>query len=220
MVSSSGAVAEVPIGAGALILLGFLLGVFAMRGRTARANLLVLLLAIFLVPTVAITATGMLPYTFTNGTVADAEEVNANFDYLDGRLSGLSGEFPVWVDSTGKVIGRTDITGLGAVRRINDEWFRIPIPSTTGFGSSGGFAFTSDDCTGPRYLLYADDPIRPIFIDDNGVTSTVARETLTIEVRSTSYGFCESTSGSSPANEVIPAPIDLATEFTPPFQLR
>lgn len=73
---------QVPFAGWAVLILGFLLGVFAVKAKGARANALVFALAIVVVPAIAVTAQSTLPYTFTNGTVADADEVNANFQAL------------------------------------------------------------------------------------------------------------------------------------------
>lgn len=81
--------AQVPLGAWALLLLGFLVGVFAVRAKGHRANAMVIALAIFVVPAVALTATGALPFTFSNGTPADADEVNANFEALETQIANI-----------------------------------------------------------------------------------------------------------------------------------
>jgi len=68
-------------------------------GSSARARL-ALGTAVTLVAAVSYAATISVPYTFTNGTVADAGEVNANFDTLvvesndqDSRISDVEGDF-------------------------------------------------------------------------------------------------------------------------------
>jgi hypothetical protein len=43
------------------------------------------ILALVIVPLVAVAAV-TLPFTFTNGTVADADEVNANFNALASQM--------------------------------------------------------------------------------------------------------------------------------------
>ena len=55
-----------------------------------------LVVAVVAIPLAAYAATISVPYTFTNGTIADANEVNANFDTLvnesnsqDSRLAAV-----------------------------------------------------------------------------------------------------------------------------------
>jgi hypothetical protein len=77
------------MGLGAAFVLGILLAVLGVRllrsGRARRlVGALTVLAACLLPVSVALAA---LPFTFTNGTVADANQVNANFQNLDGRVT-------------------------------------------------------------------------------------------------------------------------------------
>ncbi|MEM7543265.1 MAG: hypothetical protein AAF384_17020 [Pseudomonadota bacterium] len=79
----------VPLGPWALVLLGAVIGfcgVFANRRRLARVPLLFALL----VPVMSAIALG-IPNVFTNGTMADANEVNANF----AAISAFFGNPPI-----------------------------------------------------------------------------------------------------------------------------
>ena len=79
--ASSASAVQVPLGPWSLILLGFMLGlcaVYASRNRKARMFTLTIVLLVPLVSTIAAT----LPHTFSNGTPANADQVNANFEAL------------------------------------------------------------------------------------------------------------------------------------------
>jgi hypothetical protein len=73
------------LGAGLLLLGQRLLA----RGSGRALTLMVLALA-FLFP--LSNALAALPFSFTNGTVADANQVNSNFSALDARVSALQGK--------------------------------------------------------------------------------------------------------------------------------
>lgn len=106
--------AQVPFGGWALLTLGFLIGVLAARARRSKAHALVLVAGIAVLPAIALTATSTLPHAFQNGTLADADEVNANFTELENRISGVSsrfGESGIWPWKAGR---GTECT-LGAV---------------------------------------------------------------------------------------------------------
>lgn len=79
---------QIPIGPWALLILGFLLGIFAVyvcRNKTPRS--LALTLVLFL-PTVAVIAASV-PHEFKNNTLADANEVNMNFNELASAVTVL-----------------------------------------------------------------------------------------------------------------------------------
>ena len=70
-------------------------GLLARLSSSRRARL-VLATSVFVAATASYAATVSLPYSFTNGTIADADHVNANFGALvaesndqDSRLSVL-----------------------------------------------------------------------------------------------------------------------------------
>lgn len=71
-------------------------GLWMLRRRGYPLTLGMSVLVLIVVPLVAYAGTISLPYTFSNGTLADAVQVNANFDTLvlesndqDGRLTAL-----------------------------------------------------------------------------------------------------------------------------------
>jgi hypothetical protein len=70
------------LGAGLL-----LLGQRLLARRRGRALTLMVLALAFLLPLSG--ALAALPFSFTNGTVADANQVNSNFSALDARVSAL-----------------------------------------------------------------------------------------------------------------------------------
>lgn len=87
---------------GLAFLAGLLLGsaAFARRTRRIRGIAVIGLLAAALVPLVAL-ASVELPHTFTNGTTADADEVNANFQAILDESArfhlnpSVAGSYPV-----------------------------------------------------------------------------------------------------------------------------
>lgn len=85
-----GGAATVPLTTSAgWILLGMLLGagVVVLRRPPSKAATTTALVGVALAPLVALAVT--LPHSFTNGTVADANEVNANFTALADGVSAL-----------------------------------------------------------------------------------------------------------------------------------
>ena len=73
-----------------LVALGFVLGVAALLARRNRHALATI--AVFLVCAPLLVRSVTLPFTFDNGEVADADEVNANFDALSDAIdTGLVG---------------------------------------------------------------------------------------------------------------------------------
>ena len=95
------AVEQVPIGPWALLILGFLLGVSAVFARSHRLARVFPLFVVFLIPVVSVVAFNV-PHVFVNGTIADADQVNANFQAVESEISDLSdlGRYTV---STGAV---------------------------------------------------------------------------------------------------------------------
>jgi hypothetical protein len=68
--------------------------------RDRRAMAMTLLLLVSVVPITAYASSVTLPYSFTNGTIAEAPEVNANFEAVktsvddnDGRIGLLEAKF-------------------------------------------------------------------------------------------------------------------------------
>lgn len=80
--------AEVPIAPWALLGLGALLGINAIRSKQSRRARAISILAIISLPIVANSA-GTLPYVFENGSKADADQVNANFQALEDLVSAI-----------------------------------------------------------------------------------------------------------------------------------
>lgn len=70
-----------PVGIAALIS-SFLLGAYLVKNRKRFRSFATLVAVVLLVLPMAAIATISLPHVFTNGTVADADEVNANLDAL------------------------------------------------------------------------------------------------------------------------------------------
>ena len=77
---------SVPISSWALIILGAALGILAFKVNNSNTARALSVITIVLLPIVAVVATN-LPYQFSNGTVADADEVNANFQTLQDQIS-------------------------------------------------------------------------------------------------------------------------------------
>mgnify|MGYP006301105697 FL=1 len=86
MIWGSVASQQVPIGPWALIILGFILGVCAVRAKSSRAAQAVPFVVALMVPVLSVMATGPLN-VFENGQRADAEAVNENFSILDNALA-------------------------------------------------------------------------------------------------------------------------------------
>lgn len=80
--------AEVPLAPWALLGLGALLGINAIRSTQSRRARAISILAIISLPIVANSA-GTLPYVFENGSKADADQVNANFQALEDLVSAI-----------------------------------------------------------------------------------------------------------------------------------
>ena len=92
MIWSGGSAVQVPVGPWALILLGFILGVCAVFANRSRAARVVPFLMVFLVPVASVIAINTplplpLPNSFSNGEIADANEVNANFTTLEDNTA-------------------------------------------------------------------------------------------------------------------------------------
>ena len=118
-------VAMVPISAWALLILGFVLGITAVLARNSHLARMFPFTFFLLVPFVAVVAVN-LPHTFSNGTVADANQVNENFSAVKDGLGGftISGSGPNSIpipnniieeycedaDGCEMIISRTDVT--------------------------------------------------------------------------------------------------------------
>ena len=90
----------IPISPLALIVLGIGIGISAVKWQSSRsAKLFMLSLAVGF-PLIAVMATN-LPHQFVNGTVADADEVNANFAALEQQIDVQSSTMKVSVTSNG-----------------------------------------------------------------------------------------------------------------------
>ena len=87
----------------------FLVGGWVMQSRHRTRWLTHLTVTALLVVPLAAVAAVTLPHSFTDGTVAEAEQVNANFDALVTEVNSLT---HVWgqVDATGAVVEGTGFT--------------------------------------------------------------------------------------------------------------
>lgn len=86
-----GAAAQVPIGPWTLLILGFLLGVCALKARESITARVFPVLVIIFVPLIVIVANAVT-FTFENGTVADAVQVNQNFSELEAEIDALKAD--------------------------------------------------------------------------------------------------------------------------------
>ncbi len=85
---------------GVVLLVGILLGAGYARGRfTPRVVATSVVTLMLVVPLFAVAAGVVVPHVFSNGSIADADEVNANFSALevdssdqDARLTALEGD--------------------------------------------------------------------------------------------------------------------------------
>lgn len=73
-------VATVPISGAALLILGIVIGAIGARLARRQSSRLLMMALVIGYPIAALAIT--LPHTFVNGTLADAEQVNANFDAI------------------------------------------------------------------------------------------------------------------------------------------
>lgn len=80
------------------VLLGFLLGAAAVVLHRRRILGRVPLALALLVPTVTVLAAAV-PFRFSNGTVADADDVNANFDALAAQIEAIQAASTYRVDT-------------------------------------------------------------------------------------------------------------------------
>ena len=119
-----GVTVQVPFGPWALLLLGFILGICAVIANRYRgARLLPLMVLVFL-PVVSVIAANV-PHLFQNGTTADANQVNENFDALVSAVTQLeervaSLESALEVSNNGDVtLSGTNVTvKAGAIARV------------------------------------------------------------------------------------------------------
>ncbi len=98
---------------------------------------ILLLVALLLIPRLVCSA---LPITFTNGTVADATEVNQNLVFLDNKFSTTSGHDHDGSDS--KIV--TDLTGSSELGTITTGVWQGTIVDTT-YGGTGQSTYASGD---------------------------------------------------------------------------
>ena len=111
---------QIPIGPWALVALGFVLGAYAVYTHRNRATHTVPFILILCVPAVAVIAASV-PNVFENNTVADATEVNANFNALVSAINSLEDrvatlESALSVSKTGDVsLVGTNVTVKAAV---------------------------------------------------------------------------------------------------------
>jgi hypothetical protein len=148
MIWGGGMVAPVPaLGPVGWILLGAMLGVLGVhsRGRLSKAGAGLAFLGIAALPFAGMAAQVVLPHTFSNGTVADATEVNANFVALeaesnnqDDRILALEG--PAFDSGWVAVSGNAQVTvnhGLGVIpSRVSVQVASSSSPSTVYIGGA------------------------------------------------------------------------------------
>ncbi|MGH0031026.1 MAG: hypothetical protein ACQGVC_14625 [Myxococcota bacterium] len=109
-------------GAGALLgvaLAMLLVGWWATRRRAVRPLAALLLVSGLAVP-IAVYATVTLPYTFSNGSVADADEVNANFAALVAAVEANQDR----LDEIGQMFLTTDACPAGHTA-VEDGYIRL-----------------------------------------------------------------------------------------------
>jgi hypothetical protein len=164
MLWSGSTAAHVPaVAAWAILLLGVILGAVGLpllRKTHPRTVGAVTLMLVFALP---IAAYAGLPYTFTNGSVADATQVNANFAaatiasvgsrQISGGPTQICGTAPPSTGSMGGYAGAKAacVTACGGSTTAHmcssDEIVRTA--SIAGLVTSGWFATgTSNDCSG------------------------------------------------------------------------
>lgn len=113
---SAADVVAVPLGQGALLLIGILVGVIGARFARRTGHLTVALTCLLLVPMVALAVT--LPYRFSNGQTADANQVNANFDALANAIDAIPAVNAVDGLNGGTVNGDVTVTGSLSVSEL------------------------------------------------------------------------------------------------------
>jgi len=130
-------------------LLGVLVGAAVLHYRRplSKAGIRVALAALAIAPLIAI-AQVTLPHTFANGTVADADQVNANFEAIladTGRftttVAGGPSVPPVQIDIPTEVIDQLckDLDGCAiSLFRVRDQLLVIPQPLPTAQGDARG----------------------------------------------------------------------------------
>jgi hypothetical protein len=144
--------------------LGTLIGIFAMSRRCAfpAAGMTVALVAVATVPLAAVAAQIVLPYSFSNGTVADAIQVNDNFATLevesndqDARISDLEG--PDFTSAWTAVGANSEVSishGLGTIpTRVTIQVASSATPSTV---HMGGYIWKNLDSEGGRGTIVTD----------------------------------------------------------------
>lgn len=77
----------VPISAWALVTLGVVIGVIGTLASRNRSMRVFSIMIVSLLPALAVALA--LPHTFTNGTIADANQVNANFSAIVGLAPAI-----------------------------------------------------------------------------------------------------------------------------------
>lgn len=77
------------------------------REQRVRRRRRLLLAALAFVPMAAYAVTLDVPYTFTNGTIADAEEVNANFAAVEGAVATIDGDITAVENAVASIPSQT-----------------------------------------------------------------------------------------------------------------
>jgi hypothetical protein len=148
-----GQAASVPsLGWWGALLLGVLLGMVAahtLRGARARAIGAFVLAIAFIVPIAA----HALPFTFSNGTIADANQVNANFEAVNittARIA-LTSEvvFPTATSSNYVFEGSTSTLTTTATQRITGSATSFVFVTAAGGAIDQSFCYRAAATTNP-----------------------------------------------------------------------
>jgi hypothetical protein len=160
-----------------------------LRGRSARPLAAVLTLALVAVP-IAVWATVTLPHTFSNGTVADADEVNANFAALVAAVEANQAR----LDEIGQMFLTTSACPAGHTA-VEDGYIRLGGSGLTlatqprtlaspGHGHSAGTLTTALDGSHAHTYgdwHYEDTGFHPNYAtptgDDVGIRRDITRQT-------------------------------------------
>ena len=143
MIWGQAAFQQVPIAPWALMLLGFLLGVCAVLARRSRIARTFAIGFIALVPVIAVIAVN-LPHTFQNGTIADADEVNDNFDALNTAVENAEKRISYSAEFTLSVAPIEQCTAWKAFRASIEPKNAYCVRITGSEGRGQAFSFLHD----------------------------------------------------------------------------
>lgn len=142
------AATQVPLSMPALLVMGaILLGLGMALGTSRGARRWLVMAAVVLLPLAAVAQQSL--FVFSNGTVADATEVNSNFSQLDTRLGDL--EVPIAVDCRLPSVGSPfNIPGSSAPMPFDDC---LPMGSQSGATPTGDAFFRVPTGGGGLYFI-------------------------------------------------------------------